>query len=227
MKKMLRLVLVAGVVLMSAGTGNAELPWQYDEHTRFMVLGDSLGSGYGAIPQTNGYAYQLYQGGVVGNVASTLFCNASVIGVTSSDVLVNQVPQAFVFRPDIVTLTVGGNDLARIMEGADPGQVLSEFQNNLNNILYQLVVELGTTVYIANLYVIDRIPGADMVIPAFNQIVAGVAGSYGVAVADVYDEFQGRSGLLMIDKPGASPTEVHPTNAGHKAIANAFALVMQ
>jgi len=211
---------------MSAGTGNAEFPWQYDEHTRYMVMGDSLGSGYGAIPQTNGYAFELYREGIVDQIAHTLFCNASVIGVTSADVLANQVPQAYVFHPDIVTLTVGGNDLARIMEGADAGQVLSEFQENLNAILYRLVVDLGTTVYIANLYVIDKIPGADMIIPVFNQIVAGVAGSYGVAVADVYGAFQDRSGLLVIDKPGASPTEVHPTNAGHKAIADAFASVM-
>ena len=29
------------------GTANAELPWQFEQHTRYMALGDSLAAGYG------------------------------------------------------------------------------------------------------------------------------------------------------------------------------------
>lgn len=223
MKGILSLILMLGVFSIGVKASHAELPWQFAEHTRYMVMGDSLGSGYGAIPQTSGYAYQLYKKGAFDQQPNTLFCNASVIGVTSADVLANQVPQAFVFRPDVVTLTVGGNDLAKIIEGADPFSVLMEFQDNLTKILYQLVIELGTTVYIANLYVIDEIPNADIIVPAFNQIVEGVAAGFGnVAVADLQSPFQARHGLLLIERNGASPLEIHPTNAGHTAIAKAF-----
>ncbi len=214
------------IILTSSPLYSAELPWQFDQHTRFMVMGDSLGSGYGALPQTKGYAYQLYQSGSVNKLTNTLFCNASVIGVTSADVLEHQVQQAYVFMPDVVTLTVGGNDLAKILEGFDTSTILSEFQSNLTNILEHLVINLGATVYIANLYVIDEIPGADMIIPVFNQIVAGVAGSYGVAVADIYTQFLDRQGLLLIDRQGALPLEIHPTNAGHTVIAKTFADLM-
>lgn len=226
MKGALKLVLVLGFFCMSVSTSYAELPWQFGEHTRYMVMGDSLGSGYGALPQTKGYAYQLYQSGTYDQVPNTLFCNASVIGVTSHDVLANQVPQAYVFRPDIVTLTVGGNDLAAIMTGADPETVLTEFQENLTAILYHLVIELGATVYISNLYVIDKIPGADSIVPIFNQIVEGVAAGYGVSVADIFSQFQDKQGLLLIERKGASPLEIHPTNAGHTVIAKAFADAM-
>jgi len=223
MKGIVSLVLMLGLFTMSVNTSHAELPWQFAEHTRYLVMGDSLGSGYGAIPQTRGYAYQLYKNGAFDTLPNTLFCNASVIGVTSADVLTNQVPQAYVFRPDVVTLTVGGNDLAKIMEGADPELVLAEFQDNLTAILYHLVIELRATVYIANLYVIDGIPGADMIVPVFNQIVGGVAAGFGgVAVADLYSQFQDKKGLLLVERNGASPLEIHPTNAGHTAIAKAF-----
>ena len=212
---------------MNVSTSQAELPWEFEEHKRYMVMGDSLGSGYGAIPQTQGYAYQLYQTGIVDKAPQTLFCNASVIGVTSADVLAYQIPQAYVFKPDVVTLTVGGNDLAKIIEGKElPEAALAEFQTNLSTILYHLVIELRATVYISNLYVIDKISGAEQIIPVFNQIVAGVANGYGVAVADIYGPFQDKKGLLLIERNGASPMEIHPTNAGHKTIAKAFAEVM-
>lgn len=226
MKKVLMLALILGVFFMNANASRAELPWQFAEHTRYMVMGDSLGSGYGAVPQTRGYAYQLYQSGAFDQPPHTLFCNASVIGVTSKDVLQYQVPQAYVFKPDVVTLTVGGNDLAQIMAGADLNVVLTEFQNNLAEILNHLVVKLGARVYIANLYVIDKITSADLIIPVFNGIVEGVAASFGVPVADTYSHFQGREGLLLIERHGASPLEIHPSNAGHTAIAKAFVEAM-
>jgi lysophospholipase L1-like esterase len=223
MKGLLSVVMMTGLLTIGVNTSHAELPWQFTEHTRYMVMGDSLGSGYGAIPQTNGYAYQLYHSGVFDKVPQTLFCNASVIGVTSADVLANQVPQAFVFRPDVVTLTVGGNDLAKIMEGADPQTVLAEFQDNLTKILYALVIELNAKVYIANLYVIEAIPQADFIVPLFNNIVSGVASGFGdVSVADLYSQFQGKQGLLLIERNDAAALEIHPSNAGHTAIAKAF-----
>lgn len=227
MKKLVTLFVVPLVILISVSISSAELPWQFSGHTRYMVLGDSLGAGYGAIPQTQGYAYRLYQGGVFDVAPKTIFSNSSVPGATSSDVLAYQVPQAFIFKPDVVTVTVGGNDLTAIISGADPNLVLFQFQSNLTQILYRLVVDLGATVYVSNLYTISDIPGADQVIPVFNQIVAGVAGSFGVPVADFYGSFKGKKGLLLIDRHGALPLEIHPTNAGHRAMAEAFKAVVQ
>ncbi len=226
MKRFVTLFIVPLVLLFSVNIVMAELPWQFSEHTRYMVLGDSLSAGYGAIPQTQGYAYRLYQQGVYDRTNQTIFSNSSVPGATSADVLAYQVPQAFIFKPDVVTITVGGNDLTAILGGAKPEDVLLQFQQNLISILYPLVVDLGAKVYIANLYTISDIPGADQVIPLFNQIVAGVANSYGVQVADFYSAFDGQSGLLLIDRHGASPLEIHPTNAGHRAMAEAFKAVI-
>jgi lysophospholipase L1-like esterase len=168
--------------------------------------------------------YLLYREGVFDKVTNTLLSNAGVPGVTSRQLLDHQVPQAIgAFRPTVITLTVGGNDLLRILKGADAGQVLSEFQTNFTLILQNLRTALpNARIVVSNLYTIPQIPGADQVVPIFNQIVTGVASAFNVPVADVYSAFHGRHGLLLIERPGAAPDEVHPTNAGYRVMAQAF-----
>ncbi len=215
---------VAAAVLALPAAAPAELPWQFDRHTRYMALGDSLVAGYGAIPATQGYVYLLYQGGVFDTVPNTLFCNAGVPGATSRHVLDHQVPQALeAFRPTVVTITVGGNDLLTILSGADPAAVLYEFQGNLTEILLELRTGLpDARIFIGNLYTVPGVPGADQVVPIFNQVVSGVAAAFDVPVADVYGAFKDRDGLLLIERHGAGQYEVHPTNAGYRAMAKAF-----
>ena len=215
--------------LVMAAPAVADLPWQFDNNTRYMAMGDSLVAGYGAIPATQGYVYLLYKEGVFDKVTNTLLSNAGVPGVTSRQVLDHQVPQAIeAFRPTVITLTVGGNDLLRILKGANAGQVLSEFQTNLTLILQNLRTALpNTRIVVSNLYTIPQIAGADQIVPIFNQIVAGVASAFNVPVADVYGAFHGRHGLLLIERRGAAPDEVHPTNAGYRVMAQAFEAVIR
>jgi len=222
-------VLVLGTVLPAA----AELPWQFPQHTRYMAMGDSLTAGYGAIPQTNGYAYVLYKTGAVDRLPNTLFANSAVPGVNSWEVMNYQVPQAAIFQPDIVTLTVGGNDLLPILAGADPYVVLAQYSSNLATILVNLCTTSapGVQIYVGNLYSvplpIDQ--NVDYVVGLFNDVVSGVVSSVqdiglgcDIGVANLYSALQGRSGLLLIERNQANPLEIHPTNAGYKAIAEAF-----
>jgi lysophospholipase L1-like esterase len=208
----------------------AQLPWQFDTHTRYMALGDSLAAGIGAISATQGYVYLLYQEGVFDTVPHTLFANAGVPGATSDDVLAHQVPQAIkAFRPTVITLDVGGNDLLAILNGADPAQVLTQFGANLTQILFGLRANLpGTPIYLSNLYSIPEIEGSDLVVQQFNKVVAEVAGAVpgGVPVADVYTAFKGRNGLLLVERHGADPLQVHPTNAGYRVMEQAFKAVI-
>lgn len=144
------------------------------------------------------------KGGDFDAVPNTLFCNAGAPGATSRDVLDCQVPEALqVFRPDVITITVGGNDLITILGGADTGAVLGEFRYNLTEILPRPRTGLpDARIFVSNQYTVPGAPGADQAVPLFNQVVSGVAGAFGVALADVY---------------GA-----HPTNAGYRAMAQAF-----
>jgi lysophospholipase L1-like esterase len=208
---------------------SAELPWQFEPHTRYMALGDSLAAGYGAVPATQGYVYLLYHSGAFDTVPHTLFSNAGVPGATSRQVLDHQVPLAIeAFQPDVITITVGGNDLLRILSGANPADVLAEFQANLTQILLRLRAGLPEArIYVSNLYTIPEIRGADQIVPLFNQVVVGVAAAFDVRVADFYGAFLGRSGLLLVERHGAGQYEVHPTNAGYRAMADAFVAAIE
>jgi len=226
-----KLALVMFIAL--SGAAQAQQPWTFSNNTRFLALGDSLTAGYGATPVTNGYAYELYQRGVYDSMNNTIFANAAVPGATSQQVLNFQVPAATqIFQPHVITMTVGGNDLLAILNGANPLQVLQTFQANLAGILTQVCIALpGTRVYVANLYEIREfpVPTAD-VVGAFNLTVEGVVGFANATVcggkakvADVHAQFTGpQQGLLLIHRNNAGQFEVHPTNAGYRAMAQAF-----
>jgi lysophospholipase L1-like esterase len=226
--KWMRAVVLGASLLFPVGV-SAEVPWQFANNTRYMAMGDSLAAGYGAVPATQGYVYLLYKGGVFDKIPNTLLSNVGLIGATSQDVLEKQVPLAInPFMPTVITLTVGGNDLTSILTGADPETVLENFQLNLTNIFMELRTKLPEAeIYISNLYDIPEIPGATDVILVFNGIVDGVASGFGVPVADVFSAFEGRKGLRLIQRNGADQFEVHPSNAGHRAMAKAFKAVIE
>lgn len=225
---------LAALLLVSSSLAHSAQPWTPDDNTRYLALGDSLSAGQGAMPTTEGYAYLLYGQGFYDHIANTTFANAAVPGATSRQVLDYQVPLATLtgFRPDFITMTVGGNDLLSILSGADPTQVLQAFQGNLATILFQLCTQMPQTqISVGNLYVIRDFPvPTEQIVGAFNQVVAGVAGFANanacdgrVKVADIDAAFAGsQRGLLLIHRNGAGLFEVHPSNAGHRAIAMAF-----
>lgn len=218
----------AATLLLVSSFADAEVPWTFSNNTRYLAMGDSLAAGFGAIPVTNGYAYLLYQGGTFDRMTNTIFANAAVPGATSTDVYDFQVPQAVnIFKPDVVTISVGGNDLLQILKGVDPGTVLANLQTNLSQILGKLRLGLpAARIIIGNQYDIPEITagtGAAQFIEQFNAIIAGVAQVAAARVADVFGAFKGRHGLLLVERHGASEFEVHPTNAGYRVMANAFA----
>lgn len=229
-----RLIAALGfAALVLSAAAQAQQPWTFSDNLRYLAMGDSLTAGYGATPVTNGYAYLLYQQGAYDSMNNTIFANAAIPGATSQHVLDFQVPQATqIFQPNVITMTVGGNDLLAILSGANPGQVLQTFQNNLGAILMRLCTQLPTVrVYVANLYSIRDFPvPTDAAVDGFNQIVTGMVGYANgsfcggrAKVADVHSAFAGaQQGLLLVNRNNAGQFEVHPTNAGYRAMAQAF-----
>jgi lysophospholipase L1-like esterase len=214
-------------------------PWtSLDNNTRYLALGDSLSAGYAALPVTQGFVFRLYQSGTIDNIGNLHFCAAAVPGAKSADVLQYQIPQVPLFFKNtgktyrkVVTLTVGGNDLFSVIgptgaiDSAGIPGMLASYGNNLAATLANLTEAPDVRVYVGNLY--DPrlpIPNSDLLILAMNQITANVASSFPekVKLVDLYAEFQGKKGLLLNERQGAAPDEVHPTNAGYGVIAAAF-----
>ena len=238
------------LVVVTGPQARAQSPQQFAaDATRVMALGDSIAAGYKAMPTTSGYAYLLYQDGVFDRIPHTLFCNAAVPGASSRDVLLYQVPQALIapanggFGAHYITLTVGGNDLLAILHFAATHpdqnevlqfakQVLGAYAQNLGQILAQLRAGLPQAkIFVANQYAIPEIqailPFTDLVIDSFNGVVAQVVAQFPNAViVDAHEAFLDKNSLLLVERPGASLFEVHLTNAGHRAMANAFSDVI-
>jgi lysophospholipase L1-like esterase len=253
MKTGLQLLFAAALGSCLVSGAGAEVPWVFENDTRYLVMGDSLGAGYGAMPQTKGYAYRLYQNGTFDKLKSTLFNNASVIGVRSTEVAEHQLPQALIFGPDVVTLTVGGNDLRTLFEKITT-PLPPDFLDELDKVVTTLASNIGTTlfglcsftpnepisVYVGNLYALplddelglpagtidNLVQGVNAAISAAVDQVDAAGLNCDLAIADVYSAFYGRTGLLLIERQGAEPFQIHPTNAGHKVIADAFKQAM-
>ncbi len=210
-------------------------PWvSFETHSRYLAMGDSISSGYAAVPATQGFTYQLYQSGAIDNVNHTLFCTMAVPGVLTKDVLDYQVPQAARFFSNtgspyrqVITLTTGGNDMRQVLAGADPAVVLQNVARNLYLTLAALTSQFpAARIYVANYYDPQLpVPGERALVMALNGVIAGAAGAFpgAVNVVDLFTVFDGRSGVLLIERKGADAFEVHPTNAGYRLIADTFA----
>ena len=210
-------------------------PWvSFETHSRYLALGDSISAGYGAIPATQGFVHQLYQSGAIDNINNTLFCNMGVPNAVSKDVLDYQVPQVKRFfsvtgQPyrKVITLTVGGNDMMQVLGGADPNVVLPAFGANLFAILSTLTTEFpDARIYVAN-YCDPRppVPNEKLLVMGLNQVIGGVVAAFpgSVTLVDVFTAFEGRNGLLLIERKGGDPFQIHPTNAGYRVMADLFA----
>lgn len=228
---------ILGAALMALSLAStavlAEQPWTLSDNVRYMSIGDSFAAGKGAIPVTSGFAYLLYQQGVFGNITNVTFANSAVPGTASSDVLAHQVPPAIsAFKPHIVTVFVGGNDLKKILGGADPTTVLNEFASNMQGILCGLKAGLpDVSIIVANQpdfpWLTASNPQVRQLIMAANAILASVAAACDAKVADVFTAFDGRTGLFLAERNGVGPGEGHPTNLGYRVIATAFEAAAQ
>jgi lysophospholipase L1-like esterase len=236
MKLRLFITLTALLAVLAVAAPASAQPWTtFDSDARYVALGDSISAGYGVTPATQGFPYQLYHSGTINNLNHTLFAMMAVPGALSSDVLNYQVPQVKRFLHEtgiphrqVVTLLIGGNDLFQIMEGGNPTVVLNSLGSNLFQIISTLKSQVANVeIYVGTMYDPGlAVPDEKQLILAGNQVISNVVSAFkadSVFLVDVYSAFEGRSGLLLIEKHGASAFEAHPTNAGHQVIADAFA----
>lgn len=198
-------------------------------------MGDSLAVGVGSSdPVELGYAplYQetleretgrevrLIQLGISGETA------ASFIGNYPGDSQLSRAGDALRQNPGAaVTLSLGGNDLMQTADYTDDSRerAIAAFGRDLDFILQTLDESFGSAARITALAYYNPSPGSftDRWIGRLNEEIRAVAEENGVPVAAGDQAFQDREAGYT--RHGQYPWDIHPTDDGYKALADAFA----
>ena len=187
----------------------------------YVALGDSLTAGTGDAGRDGlrvGWAQRLADILSVRTAVRCLLTNLAVDGATVSEVLGEQLPVAAATRPDLLSVTVGMNDIRA--RGFDE----MNFKAALGQ-LFEGLAATDATVLTCTLPDITEIMplSAEMAEIArermrlASDIIREQAESYGAVCLDAWS-------LPGIKDPDLySPDNVHPNSRGHQLMAAAFA----
>ena len=166
--------------------------------------------------------------------AGSVFVNMGIPGATVAQALAEEVPETLAARPNLVTIWLNVNDMAR---GVRP----AEYERQLETLVRTMRNNGATRVLVANTPPLDNLPAYQAgrllgALPGPEQVRELVA-AYNQAIARVVE----RHGALLVDLHAvgmaarAAGTEArmvsedgfHPSTAGHAAVADAFAEVLR
>ena len=190
--------------------------------SRYVALGDSLTAGRGDTGpdgQRIGWARRLTSILADRTGSACLLTNLATDGATVGRVLAEQVPQLDGMTPDLVSATVGMNDLRAAQFS------LAEFSAGLGQ-LFDALADTGGTVLTCTLPDIADVIG----LPAEH---VGIARRRLSAASDIIREQAARCGAVCLDtwvmtdvatRPELFTTDrLHPNASGHGMLAAAFA----
>lgn len=209
--------LAVGLVSLALLGGCAErprsLPADRTVALVYVALGDSTVEGVGATsPETS------YVGVLAGRLRAVYpnsrAVNLGVGGARSGDVVAAQLPKAVELRPDLVTLSVGPNDITRRVSVETYETNLETIFKTLTRQTYAAVVvnllpDLALTPRFARGELRDLVGRRTV---AFNEALARVGGKHGIELVDLYaasrEEVPKRPELI-------GPDGYHPSDAGY------------
>lgn len=193
-----------------AGRG---LPADRDAAVVYVALGDSTVKGVGATRRELNYVSRIHER-LLTRYPAAVLRNLGVSGATSADVRNAQLGLAVELRPNLVTLSVGPNDITG-------GVSIPQYERNVQNILETLTTKTPALVVVnllPDLAVTPRFRGGphasrvSRLSVDFNAVLRRVAEAHGAEVVDLYEasraEVPARPELLSSDG-------YHPSDAGY------------
>ncbi len=192
--------------------------------TTFLAFGDSITAGTKSDPVTlrlvpAAYAYTvLLQNRLASRytLQTPIVWNEGVGGEFTTDGLVRLRPLLLQFRPEVLLLMEGTNDLLdrpEIGRGADTAIV---------NLRQMIAIAKSLNVQVALATVPPQRPNGlrnrgavAAIIPSFNDRIRALAASEGVVLVDVYAGMKDNLNLIGID-------DLHPTELGYSVMADVF-----
>ena len=108
---------------------------------RYIAIGDSTAVGLGASSVENTYTYKIAK--ELSKNHEVYYKNIGLVGAKTEDVLNSQLQQSIDFKPDVVTISIGGNDATHLVSS-------KKVLNNLHEITVRLAKETTANVYLTN-----------------------------------------------------------------------------
>lgn len=181
----------------------------------YAALGASDALGIGAIPPALGYVYDL-RSRMIGAGFTVSLHNFGVLGAKADDIASLELPGAIAADPDVVTLWTGANDL---VGGRSPDL----FASQLDGILAAVRSRTGARVFVGDLPEITSAPTfaedpdpdvSAARVRAFNERIRAVVAARGCDLVPL--------STLQTDASMFSNDGFHPSNLGHRRIADTF-----
>lgn len=184
------------------------------EELRYIAAGDSNALGLGASRVENTFTYKI--GESLGKNYRVIYKDVAEDGAKTRDVINKQLPQIIAFNPDIVVISIGGNDLTHVRPES---RIIDNYETIINEIKNKTSAKLYIT-DIPNFMGTELLPMwyrevIDMRSKRINPKILAMKGDR-VVVIDAYNKWYE---IENVEETYAAD-EFHTNDKGHQFWAN-------
>ncbi len=174
----------------------------------YVAVGDSVGVGVGAGSPGEGYVGLLARSLEQKAGRTVRVINLSMSGAKISDGVATQIPVLKAHKPDIITVALGSNDIAK---GWDEDAFYRDTKKLVNSLPEHAII--AEVPYFGG----GLKRGAEKNVPRANEIIREIASKRGLRVASLYKSTKASDSLLIY-----AADFFHPSSRGHRVWFHAF-----
>lgn len=181
----------------------------------YVALGDSLTAGVGASSISETYPYKIANHLANANQANVTYVNLGIPGATADQVVRDELEKAISYKPDVVTLLIGVND----MHNQVSKKVFSERVSKIVSSFPTAKVYVITAPYLGSSEI--TLPPYnwyfDWQTRSYNQVLQGLKYNYYFSVVDLYSVSKD---VFDKDLANYSSDGFHPSASGYDVWSN-------
>ncbi len=199
-------------------------PQKHKKHFVYAAIGDSTVAGVGASHHTKSYPSLVFEK-IKQSYPQGEYHNLGKSGDRIRNVIENQLPQVLTLKPDLVTVSIGANDIR--------GRVkLSQFEKDLTFLVETLQRETDAKIIINNIPDFSTLPtlpiyiriASKILIHRFNKSIEKISDNFGLTLVDI---FKVSRKFTKQWRDFISTDGYHPSDAGYALWAQAIVLSLK
>lgn len=199
-------------------------PQKHKKHFVYAAIGDSTVAGVGASHHTKSYPSLVFEKIKFYNPNSQ-YHNLGKSGDRIRHVVKNQLPQVLTLKPDLVTVSIGANDIRSHVK-------LSQFEKDLTFLVETLQRETDAKIIINNIPDFSALPtlpiyiriASKILIHRFNRSIEKISDNFDLTLVDIFKVSRHfcKQWINFISSDG-----YHPSDAGYALWAQAIVLSLK